>query len=477
MAGRLGSALLAFGITVFSGTGLATAMPLDEAVRLAVATNPKIEAAEATYRATEETLKQAMGRLMPEINLRMEYGKQKIDRPQGLGPDVNNVWRNSRSVTASFRQVLLDGFDRANDIYRSRARIEAASGKIQARSEAVALAGVEAYIDIVRHTDLLAFAYANVKRHEELAQRIRASFTGGNAPIGDLQQTEERIEAAKSLVAQIKISLETAKAKFRNVVGAEPIKLSAVRYPEGLPGSPDEAVEIAAGNNPRIRASLSEIDVGHFDQKQFESSLYPQLSLEGSATRGEDLEGTPGRNDELKGMVVLSWKVFDGGIRRSRARELSERAAALRAEHDALLRDIRQDIQIAWARYVEGRSQVTALRRQLDQNNKLVDTYFNEYEAGKRSLLDVLDAQNTRFRSRYELSNAESIRLFASYEMLASMGGLLKYFGIESDPSVVTGYSADFGLKMDDLRSASGSLAGSSRGAITTIDLPPLSSR
>ena len=190
MAGRVGSALVAFGFTLFSGYFSATAMPLDEAVRLAVSTNPKIEAAEATYRATEETLNQALGRLLPEINVRLEYGKQKIDRPEGLGPNVNNVWRNNRSATATFRQVLLDGFDRANDIYRSRARIDAASGTIKARSEAVALAGVEAYIDIVRHGELLSFAYANVKRHEELAQRIRASFSGGNATLGILSIDE-----------------------------------------------------------------------------------------------------------------------------------------------------------------------------------------------------------------------------------------------------------------------------------------------
>ncbi|MCB1458220.1 MAG: TolC family outer membrane protein [Nitratireductor sp.] len=476
MAGRVGSALVAFGFTLFSGYFSATAMPLDEAVRLAVSTNPKIEAAEATYRATEETLNQALGRLLPEINVRLEYGKQKIDRPEGLGPNVNNVWRNNRSATATFRQVLLDGFDRANDIYRSRARIDAASGTIKARSEAVALAGVEAYIDIVRHGELLSFAYANVKRHEELAQRIRASFSGGNAPVGDLQQTEERVEAAKSLVAQIKISLETAKAKFRTVVGVDPDKLSRVSYPDGLPRTFEEAVQLAVDNNPRIRASLSEIDVGHYDQKQFESSLYPQLSLEGSATRGEDLEGTPGRNDELKGMLVLSWKVFDGGVRRSRARELSERTSALRAEHEALLRDIREDVQISWIRYTEGRGQVTALRRQFEQNNKLVKTYLNEYEAGKRSLLDVLDAQNTQFRSRYELSNAEAIRLFSSYEMLANMGSLLRHFGIEGDATVVDGYSGDFGLKMDDPLGVSGSL-GRSRQPITAIELPPLRSR
>ena len=40
----------------------------------------------------------------------------------------------------------------------------------------------------------------------------------------------------------------------------------------------------------------AEAVIADYDRLQFRSSLYPQLFLEGSATRGEDLEGTPRRS-------------------------------------------------------------------------------------------------------------------------------------------------------------------------------------
>ncbi len=429
------------------------AMSLSEAVRLAVATNPKIEAAEANYRASEEVLRQSLGRLFPEVDLLGEYGKQRIDRPEGLGPDVNDVWRNNKSISAEFRQVLFDGFDRANDIYRSRARISASSERILARSEMVALNSIEAYIDVTRLTDLLRYARENVRRHEQLADRIRASFSGGNAPISDLQQAEERIQAAKSLVSQVIISLESAKAKYKNAIGVEAGSLLGVPYPNDLPHSSESAVLFAATHNPRIKASLSEIEASQFEKKQFEGSLYPELSIEGAAIRGENIDGTPGRNNELRGMFVLSWKLFDGGIRSSRVRELNERSMELQAEHDVLLRQVREEIEIAWARFTEGRIQVNAIRKQLEQNTQLVKTYFDEYEAQKRDLLDVLDAESTRFRNRYELSNSESLRLFSAYELLANMGKLLTYFGLDGvetfvEEPFIEEYVNEFGAKI-----------------------------
>lgn len=469
-----------WGIATLLASGASSAaMSLNEAVRQAVATNPKVDAAEANYRATEELLNQSMGRLYPEIDLLGEYGKYKIDRPEGLAPDVNNVWRNNKAITAEFRQVLFDGFDRANDIYRSRAKISASSERILARSETVALNGIEAYIDVKRLSQLLGYANENVRRHEELADRIRASFSGGNAPIGDLQQTEERIQAAKSLVTQVKISLETSKAKYKNAIGVAASNLQDVPYPTDLPHTSEAAVSFASTHNPRLRESLSEIEASQFEKKQFQGSLYPELSVEGSASRGENIDGTPGRDNELRGMLVLSWKLFDGGIRNSRVRELDERSNELRAEHDVLVRQLREQIEIAWARFTEGRIQVIAIRKQLEQNTQLVKTYFDEYEAQKRSLLDVLDAESTRFRNRYELSNSESLRLFSAYELLANMGKLLTYFGLNGNETVaedplVEEYVNEFGAKLG----SSGELAPiqlliPTRG-IESRDLAPL---
>lgn len=411
---------------------------------MAVKTNPRIEAAQAGQRASQHVLGQAHSRFLPEVEVGGDVGGQRIDRPNGLGPDVNDIWRFRRKATLSVRQVLFAGWDRVNDVYRSRATISSASWKVLVRSEAVGLATVEAYIDVVRHNDLLGLAHDNVRRHEKLLSLIRERFKGGKAPVGDLEQTVERLEAAKALVAQIVVARETAEAKFKNAVGAPPVKLQKVAYATGIPKKVDEVVSRSIENNPRVKAALADIDVAHYDMKQYRSTLLPEVYLEGSATRGENLEGTPGKNNELKGVVGLSWKIFDGGVRRSRISELSEREAEKAAEQLVLVRQLTEEAETSWARLVDGKAEVDSLKRQVDQDTKLVATYQDEYNANKRSLLDVLDAENARFGAQFDLSNTRALHLFASYQLLAHMGVLLDTLGVDApqDVPVRTGIAA-----------------------------------
>jgi len=422
--------LAAVGFSVIFGQ--AQAMSLREAVQQAVLTNPRIEAAQANQRASRYGLDQAKGRLFPEIELNADTGAQRIDRPNGLGPDVNDQWNNRRQVTLSIRQVLFDGWDRANDIYRSQATISAESYRVLVRSEVVGLSSVEAYIDVVRHNDLLALANDNVRRHQALLRIIRERFEGGKSPIGDLEQTVERVEAAKALVAQIKVAQAAAHAKFKNAVGISPSRLHSVSYAKGIPKSVEEVTNLALHNNPRVMAALADTDATFFEQQQFRSTLLPQVYLEGNATRGEDLEGTPGRNDEYGARVVLRWKLFDGGVRRSRVSELGERHSEKIAEQLILGRQLTEEVEVSWARLVDGRAQVEAVKRESDQDAKVVATYKDEYNANKRSLLDVLDAENARFNTQFELSNIEALHVFSSYELLALMGKLLESLDVNA---------------------------------------------
>ncbi|WP_367781785.1 TolC family outer membrane protein [Mesorhizobium marinum] len=425
-------AFISAAISLAALTGSVHATSLREAVQQAVLTNPRIDAAQANRRASEYSFKQAKGRFLPEVELNADAGQQRIDRPQGLGPAVNDNWQDPRQATISIRQVLFDGWERANDIYRTQASISAASHRVMVRSEAVGLNSVEAYIDVVRHDDLLKLANQNVARHQKLLRIIRERYDGGRAPIGDLEQTIERVEAAKALVAQITVARETAKAKYKNAVGVPPSGLKQVAYASGIPKTVAEVTNRAIRNNPRVREAAAEAEVSYFDKQQFSSTLYPQVFLEGNATRGEDLDGTPGRNDELGARVVLRWKLFDGGVRRNRTAELSERYSEKVAEQLILLRELTQEVETSWARLVDGRAEVAAIQREVGQNRKVFAAYQDEYNANKRSLLDVLDAENALFASQFELSNVTALHVFSSYELLAQMGTLLVTLGVQA---------------------------------------------
>ncbi|MEP0944203.1 MAG: TolC family outer membrane protein [Rhizobiaceae bacterium] len=445
------SRLSIYAIVVPSVLALANAsysMTLKEAVEKAVTENPSVTAAQASLRATESVRYQSIGRFFPEIALDAEVREEIFDRPKAFGPDDNNNFRRGNQVGITLRQVLFDGFDRLNDLYRSRARISAASHKILARSEAVALNGIEAYIDVVRHNRLIGLGEANVKRHRELLKLVEVRVEGGKNTEGDLRQTRERLQAAIALVSQIRSARDIAGAKFKNAVGAAPSGLRRASLPRLPFKSSQSAVEVAIGANPRLAALKDEIDAAGFRTDQARSGFYPSVTFEAAGSRGDDLDGTASRSDEFTAKLKFSWKVFDGLVQYRRVEELTEREYVKVAEYDVLLRELIQEIEISWSRVIEGRKQVAAKSEQLIETKKVVEAYREEYEADRRSLLDVLDAENTRFAIEFELSNIRSIRAFSAYQILGHAGVLLEHLGVKKpaggDQASASVYSSSY---------------------------------
>lgn len=428
---------VALACALFAGMSGARAMSLREAVQITVNTHPSIEAARADRRATGYELRQAQGRLLPTITLSGDVGEQLIDRPQGLSAATNNRWMTRRQANVSVRQVIFDGFDRANDIYKNAARIDSSALRVLDRSQTLGLSAVEAYIDVRRHSNLVHIARQNVARHREILRIVQGRRDGGKASSGEVDQARERVEVAKAMVAEIEQSRLEAVARFRQVVGRKPGKTRQVRLPPGLPATLGIAIRAGTVDNPAIRAAESDIDVARYERERSAAGYFPEIALEGTASIGRNLDGTPGRNEEVVGKITATWNIFDGLITTNRRRALAEREAQAFAEHQARIRETAEAIERAWAAYTQGRQRVASYRQQVELSGRVVKAYQEEYELSKRTLLDLLDSESAYFNSRFQLSSVYAVHLFSAYQLLASMGHLLSTLDVAPPPEAV----------------------------------------
>src|SRR3546814_13860509 len=79
-------------------------------------------------------------------------------------------------------------------------------------------------------------------------------------------------------------------------------------------------------------------------------------------------------------------------------------------------REAEADVSRAWNRK---ETQATVLRDLLDQSkvtDELIISYREQFSVGRRSLLDVLDAQNTRFNVQVRAETARFSEMFAVYQ-------------------------------------------------------------
>jgi adhesin transport system outer membrane protein len=106
---------------------------------------------------------------------------------------------------------------------------------------------------------------------------------------------------------------------------------------------------------------------------------------------------------------------------------MSERYIESTMRHARLQRDAIESIDRAWAARTLTASRIASLNRQITSDRKVIVSYKKEYELGQRSLVDLLNGQNQLFNGLVSLISTQSVAVFADYQLLAAMGGLIEY--------------------------------------------------
>ena len=422
--------ILLAGVALVLTGQAAHALSLRQAIEKALNEHPQVAAAQEGLKASEYQLDQSNAAVLPTVDVDADIGKQYVDRPSSLSASNNARWWFRRQATVTGSLVLFDGLQRANAIYRDAAYVDAASQQVVAKSEALALSVVEAYVDHRRHQFLLKLADENINNHWKILKLTRDRYSGGKGLQSEVDQVQERLFAAQAVRADILTAAYEADAKFKSAVGIQPTSTQNVGYPVNMPATRQAAISLAQTNNPTLAASNAEADAYDYEYSRTKSEQFPTLSLEGSAQVGEDLNAIPGRNNDYSVKLKLSWQIYDGGLRTARIGEASANAAEARLKHDLELRGITQSIETTFGKLDATKIRLDAVRQQVDAAERVVKSYQTEFEASKRSLLDLLDAENAVFSSRFELASVTSVRLFSAYLLKALTGTLLSSMGL-----------------------------------------------
>ena len=416
----------------------ATAIELRDAVQAALTTNPEIRQAIHNKEATLREREQAQGLWYPRVSVEASAGVRKLDNPtrRSANLDDDTLWPLEAMAIAD--QLLWDSGGREAEIRRQASRTDAAAARIEERSEFVALNVARAYIDYLLQQRLVAITEDNATFHERLAADLREGVAKGSISIADQQQAEERLQSARARVTEAREDLETAGIEFRTLAG---VPIDQVSLPpdlqQCLPGSLEDAVSLARQNNPRVQESLADLSTSREMIKAAKAEMGPRFNLEGTARVGDDVDGGPldqgvsGRTTDLSARVVMRWLVFNGGTNIKNVREQQARADEAHARLFEMTRRAEEDSRAAWNRMTNQSRLVNELETQQRVSDDLLLSYREQFNVGRRSLLDVLDAQNTRYNVQAQAETARMAKLYAQYRVLAASNRLIECLGVQ----------------------------------------------
>jgi adhesin transport system outer membrane protein len=410
----------------------ALGVELRDAVQSALSTNPEIRQAVANRIATQEERVQATGLYYPRISVEGSAGVRSLRNPtrRSIGLADQTLWPIEGDLIV--QQLLYDSGGREAEIRRQASRTDAAASRVEERSEFVALNVSRAYIDYLLQERLVAIAQDNVTFHERLAGDLREGVSRGSISVADQQQAEERLQSARARVTEAREDLETAGIQFRTLTG---MPIDSVSLPPDLsqcmPASLEDAEQLARNNNPRVQEAIADLNTAREEVRAARAAIGPKFTLEGRARAGHDIDGFAGRTTDLQALGVIRWELYNGGIKEANVREQQNRADEVHGRLFQRTRQAEEDVRSAWSRLQNQTALVNELETQAKITDDLLLSYREQFNIGRRSLLDVLDAQNTRYNVQAQTETARLAKLFAQYRVLASANRLIECLGVQ----------------------------------------------
>jgi adhesin transport system outer membrane protein len=427
------SKVFAAGVAVLlSGTASAALaqsdapMTLQEAIGVAVNSSPEVAQAQYNTEAIQFERKQAQGLYAPRVDVEASAGWRHLENPtrRALGITDQELYPLSAEVRAEW--IALDFGRRRGELLRQAARVDGASLRVVERSEFVALQVARQYLDIMLQQRVVAASEDNVAFHRSLVGDLSTGVEQGSISIADQQQAEERLQAALVRQAEAEQDLAEARITLRRLTGLD---IDNVVMPPDLagsmPASLSEAVGLARTENPLVREAGADVDAASAYADSVRGEGFPKVGVDLSGRTGDDIDGFRGTTNDVQARVFLRWNVFDGGINRANYQEMVRRASEARYRLYQVTREAEEDVQTAWSTLrTQGRIN-EQLARQSTVSDDLLLSYRSQFNVGRRSLLDVLDAQNTRYNVQVRLETARFSEIFARYQVLAATNRFL----------------------------------------------------
>jgi adhesin transport system outer membrane protein len=399
---------------------------LQEAIDAAVQSNPEILQAQMNTEAIQSERDQAQGLYYPRLDVEASAGVRRLENAtrRSLGIANDTLYPLEAQATADW--TLIDFGRRKGELLRQAARVDGASLRVVERSQFIALQVARQYMNLLLQQRVAAAAQDNVTFHQTMVNNLGEGVRQGSISVADQQQAEERLQAALVRQDEATQDLASAKNALSKLTG---LQLDAVTMPPvlaaSLPQNEDAAIGLARTANPLVREAQADVDAANAVVTSAQGDLYPKIGVDLTGRIGEDIDGFMGQTNDIQGRVYLRWNIFDGGINHAKVQETVREASQARFHLHEMVREAEEDVANAWT----ARAAQTGISQKLERESQISDdlllSYQSQFNVGRRSLLDVLDAQNTRFNTQVRLETARFSQLFAEYQILASTDQLL----------------------------------------------------
>ena len=386
LSGQLGSAVCAGDIEP------PAPLSLNQTLVLAIKSHPLISSAKSQYGAAKSELSASRWARFPTV----AAGSQET---------AENVKQDTSTVSLP----LWTGGKINADIDLAKSRRDGALSGVSEAYQAVMLESIGTFFEYFKAEKKLQIANQNVDEHQRLYEIIQRRVAAATSPDVDTMLALARLQYVRSAQIQAASMRSISKSSLELLVD-QPV--NSVQISTDVPSLDigiEEAVTIGISVSPKI--ARVKFEAAGFDAtiKSARSALFPQVSLgyEYGKTQGGALDG------QLTEESFVSVQ-FQPGAGLSVASTVSAAKQRKQSALDTLeaeKRELRLQIKSAWNEYTSVSYQLEPSKTLVEATSSVVESYLRQYAVGKKSWLDVLNAQRESTQAKNTLVDYEVLYL------------------------------------------------------------------
>jgi outer membrane protein len=365
-------------------------LSVDDAVAIALESQPSIQARLGDYAAAAFRVDQALAPLLPQIT-----GTWTAARAQSAGATLTGpretTWTTTSVARVSLSQLLFDFGKNYASTEVARRLAEVALEDTELQRQLVTQTVKEAFTNINFAQRLIRVNEQALQRAELNLRSARGFFEVGTRPKSDVTRAEVDVANARVDVIRARNAERLARVALATAMGlpaVTPLQIEDNLIYQPISMDPVRLLEEALRQRPESRQAKLQADAADSRVRRAFRDFFPDI------TGGGFYGGARTDLSEVWELNLnLSWAIYDGGNRIARYREARANFEAAQARVKSTELDISREVEQAQSNVIESQERIQAAQVAVASAQENFRLAQGRFDAGVGTILELTDAQ------------------------------------------------------------------------------------
>ena len=406
-------------------------MDLLQAYEAAKINDASIRASRAAADAGREHLPQARSQLLPSLSANMGQNKNHLVSgvPNSLGQiQSSDTSYPSSNRTISLRQPLFRTYQMAQ--YRqAQAQVNDAEAALAQDEQDLAVRVCGAYFEAMLTHEQLALVLAQRAAYGTQLAAAKQALTGGSGTRTDVDEAQARLDMTVASEIEARQSIDYTLRQLQTMVN-QPINalakldLSRFTLADPQPNQVDAWIERLELNNRHLQSIKAQVESARNEVDKAQAGHYPTLDAVAQWSRSESENVLNVQSSYTNRSVGLQLNVplYSGGYVNSTVRQALANLERAEQLLEAARRELAVNVHKEFRGVTENMAKIRALEQAVRSADQLVLSNRKSLQAGSRTLVDVMNAEQQRMVTLRDIAQTRFMYLISRVRLLALTG-------------------------------------------------------